>query len=288
MRIAIVGLGEVGRCYAAPLNAAGHELSLYEQHCSPAATELAAKCGEQIRSAPDAALASVEWVLSCVTGATALSVVESIIPRLRPGSSIADFTTATPDVKRRAAEKARKHQIRYVDAAIMGAIALGKERTPLLVAGDGAIDLKELLDPLGARIKVITAGAAGDAISLKILRSMFTKGMEALAVELLAGAEKQHLRVQLYEQLADIDEAPLRAFLEMLVRTHVVHARRRLHEVQDAEKEIASHGTPSVVLSGVVERFRQTALRLDSHPIATSDPSVEEALDWLLATAKFA
>ena len=33
---------------------------------------------------------------------------------------------------------------------------------------------------------------------------------------------------------ADIDETPLRDYLDMLVRTHVVHAARRVHEVRDA------------------------------------------------------
>ncbi|RZN34533.1 NAD(P)-dependent oxidoreductase [Bradyrhizobium sp. Leo121] len=284
MRIAIIGLGEVGRCYAAPLHAAGHHLVLYEKHPSAAAAKLAAQCGQIIRSDPDADLGSVEWALSCVTGATALVVAEAFAPELKSGTSIADFTTATPEVKRKAAEAARRHGVRYVDAAIMGAIALSKVRTPLLVAGEGAGDLKELLDPLGGRVKLIASGAAGDAISLKILRSMFTKGIEALAVELLTSAEKQHLRMQLYEQLTDIDEAPLRSFLDMLVRTHVVHAKRRLHEVQDAEKEMASHGTPSVVLGGVATRFERTARGLDRRPLQKEEPSVEDALAWLLTS----
>jgi len=42
MNIAIIGLGEVGRCYAAPLYEAGHTLGLCEAHPSAAATALAA------------------------------------------------------------------------------------------------------------------------------------------------------------------------------------------------------------------------------------------------------
>lgn len=284
MNLAIVGLGEVGRCYAIPLHKAGHALSLYETHPSAAARELAAEWGQPLRDQPGPELASAQWILSCVTGAQALSVVESLLPELSAQALIADFTTAPPETKRRAANRASERGVRYVDTAIMGAISLRREGTPLLASGEGAAELKALLEPVGGRVQVIEGGAAGDAISLKILRSVFTKGMEALAVELLTSAEKQSVRPQLYEQLRDIDETPLREFLDMLVRTHVVHAKRRLHEVRDAERELASQGLPSVVLTGVAGRFQQTADCLDLRPLPTPEPSVEEALSWLLAT----
>ncbi|NVO14395.1 MAG: NAD(P)-dependent oxidoreductase [Rhodoplanes sp.] len=283
MHIAIIGLGEVGRCYAAPLHAAGHELSLCEARPSAAAEELAAACGRPIHTQPGVWLASAEWILSCVTGAQALPVVETLLPNLPSGATIADLTTAAPDTKRRAAREAAARHVRYVDTAIMGAISLNRVRTPLLASGDGAAELQALLGKAGGRVQVIEGGVAGDAISLKILRSVFTKGMEALAVELLTSAEQQGVRTQLYEQLRDIDETPLRNFLDMLVRTHVVHARRRLHEVRDAAAELAAQGLPSLVLTGVAERFQSTVDRLDRHPLQTVEPTVEAALGWLLS-----
>ncbi len=283
MRIAIIGLGEVGRCYAKPLHEAGFELTLCEARPSPAATELAAQWGLPIHDKPGAWLASAQWVLSCVTGAQALAVVEQVVPHLAAGAALADFTTARADVKRRAAAHAAGHGVRYVDTAIMGAISLNWVRTPLLASGDGADELKALLEQAGGRVQAIQGGTAGDAISLKILRSVFTKGMEALSVELLTSAEKQGVRHKLYEQLSDIDQTPLRSFIDMLVRTHVVHAKRRAHEVHDAQGELAAQGLPSLVLPGVEQRFRDTASKLEHHPLDAADPSVDQALQWLLA-----
>jgi 3-hydroxyisobutyrate dehydrogenase-like beta-hydroxyacid dehydrogenase len=45
-----------------------------------------------------------------------------------------------------------------------------------------------MLEITGSRIRVVEDGAAGDAITLKILRSVFTKGLEALSVEMLMSA----------------------------------------------------------------------------------------------------
>ncbi|MGT2490028.1 hypothetical protein ACU4GD_04545 [Cupriavidus basilensis] len=51
--------------------------------------------------------------------------------------------------------------------------------------------------------------------------------MEALAVELLMAAGRQGVREKLYGVLGDIDDSPLEDFINMLVRTHTIHAKRR-------------------------------------------------------------
>jgi len=283
MRLAIIGFGEVGRCYARALHDAGFELLLCEQRPSASALDISAEWALPLHSAPGAWLCDADWVISCVTGAHALPVLEQCAQHLKPGAGFADFTTASPEVKRRAARAASAAGLRYVDTAIMGAITLNWVRTPLLAAGDGATDLKDIVDKAGGRVQVIKGGSAGDAISLKVLRSVFTKGMEALTVELLTSAEKQGVREELYQQLDDIDHTPLRDFLEMLVRTHVVHAKRRAHEVHDAQQELAAQGLISVVLPGVEEKFLDTAQKLEQGGLDNPHPSIEQALAWLLA-----
>lgn len=285
MNIAIIGLGEVGRCFATPLLEAGFTVALCEPRPSEPAKALSARTGLLLHPAPGAWLGQADWVLSCVTGAEALNVIREALPHLAKAASYADFTTAAPDVKREAATLAAAREIRFLDVAIMGAISLSLVRTPLLVAGENAAAFQHFMGKAGGRVAVIDDGRAGDAISLKILRSVFTKGLEALSVELLMSAERQGVREALYEQLRDIDETPLRSFLDMLVRTHVVHARRRLHEVRDARAELETQGLPSLVLGGVEARFRHTCDRLNAEGLETPDPDIDDALRWLLAEA---
>ncbi|MDM0025418.1 NAD(P)-binding domain-containing protein [Variovorax saccharolyticus] len=285
MKIAIIGLGEVGRCYAEPLHQMGCTLGLCEARPSAAARDLAASAGLPIHPQAGGWLHEADLVLSCVTGTTSLPVLAQALPHLSKNALLADFTTASPEVKREGASRAAAAGIRYVDTAIMGGISLHRVRTPLLAAGEGAEELKDILERAGARVQVIAGGSAGDAISLKILRSVFTKGMEALSVELLMSAEKQGVREALYQQLKDIDEAPLRSFMDMMVRTHVIHARRRAHEVHDAQNELASQGLPSTILPGVEQRFQKTAKALETHPLPVAEPSIEQTLGWLLSTA---
>lgn len=284
MKIAIIGIGEVGRCYARALHAAGMEVLLCEASPSGAAQELATQLSQPLRRVPGPWLDSVGWVISCVTGMHALDVGTACVPHMHRNAHFVDMTTASPSTKRQAAQIADAAGVRYVDVAIMGAITLHWERTPLLASGDGALGFQDLLAASGGRVQVIAGGQVGDAISLKILRSIFTKGMEALTVELLISAERQGLREKLYDQLRDIDESPLRDFMDMLVRTHVVHAARRAHEVHDAQAEMQSRGMKSVVLPGVEQRFLDTADHLKKHPINNPNPTIETALQWLVAT----
>lgn len=229
MNIATIGLGEVGRAYATALKEAGHSLLLCDAKPSPQAEALALSWDVPVHRSIGDWLGACEWVLSCVTGTVALSVLEQCLPYASADTTLCDFTTATPDTKRAAAKAAHQQGLQYLDVAIMGAVALGLHRTPLLVA-----------------------------------------------------AERQGVREKLYAQLQDIDDTPLRSFIDMLVRTHVVHAKRRSHEVSDAAAEMASQHLHSRVLPGVASRFEKTIAGLAKDPVTPPEPTTEQALQWLL------
>ncbi|GAB3626272.1 NAD(P)-dependent oxidoreductase [Pandoraea terrae] len=287
MNIAIIGLGEVGRCYAHAL-AGGSDVTLLlcEQRISESAAQLASGLKLSIHESVGPWLNDADWVLSCVVGTKSLHVAQHCFGHMKQEAAFADFTTAAPDEKRQAAVQATDKGIAYADVAIMGAIALLGARTPLLCSGDAADAFSSLLsDASGAAPDVLPNSHAGDAMSLKILRSVFTKGMEALAVEVLMAAERQGLRPALYDVLQDIDKASLPQFLEMLVTTHVIHARRRMHEVDEAERQLASIGILSDVLDGVQHRFARTAEKLDVLPLPTEKPTLQDALNWLSSEA---
>ena len=133
-------------------------------------------------------------------------------------------------------------------------------------------------------MRVLEDGRAGDAATLKLLRSVFTKGMEALAVECLVCAEHFGVRDRLYDILGDIDRAPLKDFLNMLVTTHLLHAERRWHEVDNAIAQLEAAELPPRVMLGVREVFERTAQAdWKKHNDDALSVSVEDALVALKA-----
>ena len=282
MNIAIIGLGEVGQCYAQALHHVGHSLHLVDLRASATALQMAATLGIPIATQLAEDVTGSNWIISCVTGSRALAVVQDIVRHAAAGSTVCDFTTAAVNTKQQAAALCAASGMRYVDVAIMGAIALGREKTPLLAAGDGAQGLADALQAIGSRVTVMMGAVAGDAMALKLLRSQFTKGLEALSVEVCMAAEQHGLREALFEQLQDVDNTPLRTFVDMLVSTHVLHARRRAEEVHAVALSLEQAGLPSLVLPGVEQRFRRTADALATRPPPQSAPTAQEALHWLL------
>ncbi len=165
--------------------------------------------GAALHATPGAWLADADVVVSAVYGHAALAVAAQALPHLRGDALYADYTTASAADMRTAAERAAGRGVAFADVAIMGAIALLGDRTPLLCAGTGAEAAAAFARTSGAPAQAI-AGQAGDAVRLKLLRSIMTKGMESLAVECLVAAERMGLRDALYDVLADIDRTPRR------------------------------------------------------------------------------
>jgi 3-hydroxyisobutyrate dehydrogenase-like beta-hydroxyacid dehydrogenase len=281
MVLCIVGYGEVGRIYAEALSVVGVTVDrICEPRFTDASRASAAALGAGTEESLGPWLHEADVVISAVTGSVARKVAEDCFCFMKAGALFADLTTATPETMQDVASLARDRGIAFVDVAILGAVSIRKGKTALACAGEGAERFRNIADMLGAPLKVLP-GPAGDAVRLKLLRSLFTKGLEALAVECLVAAERAHLRKELYEILSDVDETPLIPFLEVLVRTHVLHAGRRHHEVSDAEKQLVRDGLEPRVTPGVRDLFGRTAGAGLPTESGKDAPSIEAALAWL-------
>lgn len=281
MRIGIIGAGEVGLTYARPWAAAGHEVVLCDLKPSTAATAFAEQSGQDIRASVAELAPDCDVVVSCVFGTVSLVVAEQALEHMAREALYVDMITADPALIRTAAHSAAQRGIGYVDVAILGAIALTHAKTNLLGAGTGIDRALTLFSAIDAPLKPVEEGAAGDAAALKILRSVFTKGLEALTIECFMAAEKQGVSEKLHDALSDIDQASLRDFLGALIRTHVLHAPRRLKEVEEAERQLLAAGMPVAVLPGVKALFKRTADQIAVQPIDSASPTLPQAFEWL-------
>lgn len=283
MKTCFIGFGEVGRIYAQAFSNAGITIDdVCEARFSEAGLQLVDALGATKHAEIGPWLAECDLVISAVTGTVALDVARAALPLMRQGALLADMTTAAPDQMQQAAIAAKASGQLFVDVGILGAVSIKKGATALVVAGDGAQAFAPIAEKLGAKVKLLP-GEAGDAVRLKLLRSVFTKGLEALAVETLVAAEMQNLRDEFYDIITDIDEARLQQFLEVLVRTHVVHAARRGHEVHDASAQLDRLGLPPLVTGGVEKLFNRTATHASRQGF-DEPPSIEVALSWLAKT----
>jgi 3-hydroxyisobutyrate dehydrogenase-like beta-hydroxyacid dehydrogenase len=239
LRIAVLGLGEAGSEIARDLVAAGADVRGYDPR--PISVE-----GVQPRGSEAEAVADAELVLSVNSSHDAMPALVNALPALHAGTVWADLNTSAPGVKVALAARAGERGVPVVDVALMSPVPGKGLRTPMLVAGEAATRYAELLTPLGARVTV-QPGQAGEAISRKLLRSVFYKGLAAAVVEALAGAEAagcaDWLREDIRAELAGFDARTLDRLVEGTAR----HARRRADEMTAATEQLHELGVPARV-----------------------------------------
>lgn len=249
-RIAVIGLGEAGRRYAVGLSRAGAQVRGYDP--DPRQADPVVPRVDTLAEA----VAAAEVAISLVGTHAAVAVAEQAAPLLGPGALYADFNTAAPGVKAAVERVAQEAGLLVADVAVLAPVTRAGARTPLLASGPGAAHLAELLRPFGVPIDTIDA-PVGAAARLKIVRSVFMKGLATLLFETLTAAEAADaadwMRSQLVAELGP--DAP--ALVERLISGTHAHRTRREQEVRDALHLLAELGTPDDMTRGTLAWFER-------------------------------
>ncbi|MCL4247915.1 MAG: NAD(P)-dependent oxidoreductase [Anaerolineae bacterium] len=222
MHVAILGIGEVGSTLARDLLAQGVTVTGWDPNPRNLPDGL-----HFADSNPDAAK-QADLILSVNLAAVAVDVAREILPVLKAKQIYADMNTSGPTVKQNVALLFEGGEFVFTDVAILAPIALEGIRTPLLASGPGAAQFAEVYEPFGAPIKVFDE-PAGHAATLKLVRSIFYKGLAAVVMETLEAAQKVGLTAYAREQMLTIlQNEPM---IDRFVNGSRKHARRRIHEM---------------------------------------------------------
>jgi 3-hydroxyisobutyrate dehydrogenase-like beta-hydroxyacid dehydrogenase len=222
--VAVLGLGEAGSRLAVDLVAAGVDVRAYDP-VSPDDGQVPTRAPD-----PEAAVAGSDVVLSVNSARAALDAATASLPALRETMVYADLNTASPGLKRELAELVTGVGALFADVALLGPVPERGLRAPVLVSGVGASAFADLFGPLGMPVEVISE-QAGDAAALKLVRSVFMKGLAAAVVESMQAAEVAGHA----EWLAGEIEAMIgRPYLERALEGSRRHAARRVDEMEAA------------------------------------------------------
>jgi 3-hydroxyisobutyrate dehydrogenase-like beta-hydroxyacid dehydrogenase len=252
MRVAVLGLGEAGSIYAADLPSRGASVVGTDLHqgIAPAGVEVAPDIATTVRGA--------DLVLSLVGASSAASVLEDALPAMQAASVFADMNTSGPDDKRRLAGVAAARGIPFVDVAILAPVPRARIDTPLLLSGAGVPHLRPLIEQLGLPATDV-GPEAGAAARLKLLRSVFMKGLAAVVVESVTAAEIFGAEDWLIDQIASELGSSGRSAVDHLVAGTTKHAVRRSDEMVEAREFLESLGAPHPMTDGAIEWLRALA-----------------------------
>jgi 3-hydroxyisobutyrate dehydrogenase-like beta-hydroxyacid dehydrogenase len=246
MEVAVLGLGEAGGRIAADLVAAGCNVRGWDPARRPDGIPSADSDVSAVRGA--------DVVLSVNAAAVALAAATNVAKALDAGALYADLNTAAPALKR---ELAAALPVQFADVALIGVVPSTGLATPALASGTGAERFAALFRPLGMPVEVV-GPRPGDAAGLKLLRSVFMKGIAAAALESLEAASAAGAEERIHAEIAAVIGEPL---LERLLSGSRAHAARRVDEMHAAAAYLEELGVDPRVSSAAAAWLEQLASR---------------------------
>ena len=272
MRITFIGFGEVASAFSPALVSRGAEISAYDIMIkSPAGLTRI-----NFLPLPDA-LYGANFILSTVTTSVARAAAQQCAAHLKPGQVFVDLNATEPGAKKEIGAIIEASGASFVEGALLGAVGVTGAKTEILLGGPHARAAeKALAGELGLNARFYSE-EIGKASTFKMLRSVFSKGMEALLLEFLVAAERGGVRADLWSEVTTLfSTQPFEKVALNWVKSHSsAHARRR-DEMKQVAAVLKGLGVEPLMTSATQSVFENSA-RVGLTP----QPSADDVIRYL-------
>ncbi len=194
-RVAVLGMGTMGRGMASNLVAAGHEVTVWNRTAG-AAAELA---GARTASSVAAAVRDQEVVLSCLADDTAVRQVvlgaDGVLAHVAPGAVVVESSTISPGLSDEAHAAFAERGVAMLDAPVFGSKGEAQSGGLWIVVGGDAGTLERVRDVLAAVSETVHhMGPAGSGTRAKLVGNLLVAAQlqslgEALTLAAAAGLD---------------------------------------------------------------------------------------------------
>jgi len=264
-RIALVGYGALGHAFATGFRAGRvADVRVFARERSDAAGVAALRdrlrtTGVHVCATVAEAVAGADAVVAAVPAGAAAEVAAACVPSLRAGAVYIDPSPLHPADKARLAALVDEAGAGYVDLAVLGTVAVSGAAVPCLAAGPGASRWREIVTPLGFAVTVVD-GPAGRASLVKLLRSVYTKGRDALILEMVLAARRHGVDDIVLASIGGPGEqVPFPDLVHRVVTSLAVYAERRATELDAAAELVEEARLEPLMTSAGAARLRWLA-----------------------------
>lgn len=237
MKLGFIGFGEAASAIASGLGEDGlKEIKAFDAMANDATMgKLVHKRAEAtnvelVDSAKDL-VESVDIIMTVVPPVLSLGVCEGIVEFLKPGQIYVDVTAALPDNKIKMADMVQAQGALYADVAMLGAVPKNKHKVPITASGLGAAKYKEIMEPYGMKI-TLAGDTPGSAAAIKLVRSVFMKGIATLMLEMLEAANAYGVTDEVVTSIGkSMDNTAFTDHLNHFIIGSAIHCKRRSGEL---------------------------------------------------------
>jgi len=277
MKLAFIGFGEAAQAMALGFQGeksleklSAFDIRAQDPAHAAALHRKAEELGVHLAASIGEAVADAPVVLSMVQGSVAVAVAQSVAPALAEGQVYVDLNSVSPDAKRRVAGAIAQGKGDCVEGAIMDAVRPKNHKVPILLAGPGAGAVADQLNAVGMNCEAI-GDVVGQACSVKMIRSVMMKGVEALILESMAAAETAGVTERILDSVNEtfkgLDWRKLAS--HYLKRTHE-HGLRRVSEMKESAATIRGMGMEPFMSTAISRTIAKGHARLSAVPYDAS------------------
>lgn len=286
--VAVLSPGDMGHAIGRTLREAGLRVITSLEGRSARTAALAAQA--QIEDVPDdaALVREADALLAVLVPSAALGIAERIATAVeRTGAPLlyADLNAIAPQTARTIGERLTRAGVRFVDAGIVGGPPRPGGHGPRVYASGAAAGELAALRERGLDVRVLGEDI-GQASGLKMCYAALTKGLTALATELLVAGEALGLSEPLRAELEGGQEA-LWAWIGRSVPGMPPKAYRWVGEMEEIAATFGQLGLTPRMLEGAADLYRfvgETPLAAET-PEARRQGTTVEGVVRLLAGA---
>ena len=282
-RVAFVGFGEVAAAFAPAFARRGAAVAAYDVLLDQAGGR--DRIAERTRGTPVELLPLAEavrdarFVFSTVTTSVAREAAARCVPHLAPGQFYVDLNACMPSLKQEIERVVRPSGAIFVEGALLGAVGVTGAATAILTGGpSGEPAAHELASAFGLNATFFSP-ELGKASTFKMLRSIFSKGLEALLIEFLAAGERAGMRDALWKEVTSLlADHPFEKVAGNWIASHVGAHERRYHEMVQVSEVMREIGIEPV-MTAATEKFFQ---RSGSLALAREFPQKPASLEKVI------
>ena len=194
-------------------------------------------------------------LFAAVPSSFTMDVCNEIKSCLRPGQLYVDVSASTPATKVAIWEAIKDTGVLFADAAMLGSLPKDKHKVPITASGNGAAKFQELMTPYGMKI-TLAGEKAGSASAIKLVRSIYMKGIAGLMIEMLQGADAYGVTEEVVASISkSMDNIPFTSHLDRLVTGSALHCTRRAAELKGSIAMLDEEGLSAEMTTATKHRL---------------------------------
>jgi 3-hydroxyisobutyrate dehydrogenase-like beta-hydroxyacid dehydrogenase len=250
--IGFIGFGEVGRTFAQEMKSKGAGVCYYDIVNKKAEPWISSLSLSDL-------IERCDVILSTASTHVAVQIATEAARYLTSGKIYADMNSTSPSVKKRIAGIIEPSKAHFIEGAILSAVGETGPRAAILVCGEKAEEFSRLMNQFGLINLKYFSPRIGEASQVKMIRSVFSKGVECLLLEMLIAGRRAGVADYIWRDIVDfMTKNSFERVAENWIKTHPLACERRYHEMVQVVETLKELRLEPLMTRGTLEFFEKS------------------------------